>query len=117
MSQADDTLLLKGIAADLIEPIWKAEFYNDAEDYIIYEDPDQKKNHRSENEIEQISSELFRLRNDLIDEIVEDLIAANITKIEDVMRSHTRVRKICHKGFAKYRRRLWNVIKPELPAE
>ena len=112
-----DTLLLKGIAADLIEPIWQSEFYNDVEDHILYRDPEDKKNPRSEEEIGKIESELNRLKNDLIDEIVEDLLEKNISTIEDIRRSYKDVQKICHERFGNYRRRLWNVVKPELSSE
>lgn len=117
MSESGDTLLLRGIAADLIEPIWHAEFYNDVEDYIVYQDGENKTKLRSEDEIEQIKSELNRLKDDLIDEIVEDLLEKKISKIEDITRSYKDVQKICHQRFGDYRRRLWNVVKPELPAE
>jgi len=117
VSESDDTLLLKAAAAELIEQIWKAEFYNDVENYIMYKDPKKKKNPRPEREIEQILSELDRLKNDLIDEIVEEMHEKNIIKFEDIIQSYEAVRKICHECFANYRRRLWDVVKPELPAK
>jgi len=116
VSESEDTLLLRGMVADLIEPIWRTEFYNDVEGAITYKDA-KKKDPRSEEEIEQITSELDMLKNDLIEEIVEDLRNAKITKVEDIANSYKEVQKICHQGFAKYRRRLWDVVKPALPAE
>ena len=113
----NDTLLLKGIAADLIEPIWRGEFYNDVENSILYHDPEIRSNPRSFQEIDMIESELSRLKNDLIDEIVEDLVEKGISTLEDVRRSYKEVQEICLERFGAYRRRLWNVVKPELPVE
>lgn len=113
----NDALLLKGIAADLIEPIWRGEFYNDVEDSILYHDPEIRSNPRSEDEIDTIEAELSRLKNDLIDEIVEDLVEKGISTIDDIRGSYKEVQEICHKRFGEYRRRFWNVVEPELPPE
>lgn len=116
MSDDRELLLLKGVATDIIEPIWKSEFYNDAEDYIIYKDPENKSNPKSEEEIEQIHSELNRIKEDLVDTIVEDLIEKNIKTIEDIRRDFSIVRDVCYKRFAEFRRRFWDVIRPRFTA-
>jgi hypothetical protein len=113
----DEARLLKAIAADLVENIWNAEFYNDAENYIIYKNPKKGKDPRPDREVKQIRSELNRLKNDLIDEIAEEFSDAGITKFEDIRQSFQKVQAICHRRFADYRRRLWNVVKPEIPPE
>lgn len=117
MSEDRDILLLKSVAKEIIEHVWKTEFYNDAEDYILYQDPQRKRVPRPEEEIEQINSELSMLKDDLIDEIVEDFIADGINSMEDITKSYEKVREICYKRFGEYRRQLWNVIKPEFPSK
>jgi len=117
MSEGRDTLLLKGVVGDLIERLWKTQFYNDVEDYILYIDPQTKSTPRSEEEIKQIHSELNRVKEDVVDEIIEDLKANGITKIEDIIREHSKIRNICHERFSQYRRRFWDVIKPGFSAE
>jgi vacuolar-type H+-ATPase subunit I/STV1 len=117
MSEDRDILLVKSVAKDIIEHIWKTEFYNDAEDYILYRDSKTKKNPRPEKEIEEIDSELSRLKNDLIDEIVEDLTGSGINSMEDITKSFEKVKEICYKRFGKYRRQLWDVTKSELSFE
>jgi hypothetical protein len=112
-----DTLLLKGIAADLIEPIWKAEFYNDAEESIEYLDPKEKTKPRPEVEIRKMMSELNRLKNDLIDEIVEEMLEKKIVTVEDLRRYYKEVQSTCHERFGDYRRRLWNVVEAGFPPE
>jgi len=112
MSHDRDTLLLKSVAKDMIEHIWKTEFYNDAEDYILYRDPKTRETHRRDDEIDEINLELNRLKDDLIDEIVEDLITNKISSMEDIAKSYEKVREICHSRFGDYRRKLWNVVKP-----
>ena len=117
MSEDRDTLLLRSVAKEIIEHIWKTEFYNDAEDYILYEDGERKEVLRPEEEIEQINSELSRLKNDLIDEIVEDFINNGINSMEDIAKSYDKVRDICYNRFEEYRRQLWDVIRPEFPSK
>jgi len=117
MSEDRDILLLKSVAKEIIEHVWKTEFYNDAEDYISYEDGERKEVLRSEEEIEQINSELSRLKNDLVDEIVEDFINNGINSMEDIAKSYDKVREICYKRFEEYRRQLWDVIRPEFPSK
>ena len=114
MSEDRDILLVKSVAKDIIEHIWKTEFYNDAEDYVLYRDSKTKKDPRPEKEIEEINSELSRLKDDLIDEIVEDLTGNGINSMEDITRSFEKVKEICYNCFGKYRRQLWDVVKPEL---
>lgn len=111
MSEDRDILLLESVAKDIIELIWKTEFYNDAEDYILYSDGKRKKHSRTEDEIEQINSELSGLKNDLIEEIVEDLTANGINSMEQITKSHEKVREICYEHFGEYRRHFWNVVK------
>jgi hypothetical protein len=112
VSEDRDILLLKSVATEIIENIWKTEFYNDAEDYVLYRDAEGKKVPRSEEEIEQINSELSRFKNDLIDEIVEDLGSNGINSMEDIRNSFEKVREICYRQFGTYRRHLWDVVKP-----
>lgn len=111
MNDTRETLLLKAVAADLLEIIWKTEFYIDAEDYILYKDPDKKLSHRSDEEIKRINSELSRVKNDLIDEIVEIMLEQRIKTFENVAENYDIIREICHKQFGIYRRRFWNVVK------
>jgi hypothetical protein len=117
MSEDRDILLVKSVAKDIIEHIWTTEFYNDAEDYVLYRDPKIKKDPRPEKEIEEIISELSRLKDDLVDEIVEDLTGNGINSMEDITGSFEKVKDICYNRFGKYRRQLWDVVKPELSFE
>lgn len=117
LSEDRDIRLLKSVAKEIVEHIWKNEFYNDAEEDILHQDVDGKKVPRSEEEIEQITSELGRLKNDLIDEIVEDFINESINSMEDIVDSFEKIRKICYGRFGDYRRRLWDVVKPGFPSK
>jgi hypothetical protein len=117
VSEDRDILLLQSVAKEIIENIWKTEFYNDAEDYILYRDAKRKKVARSEEEIEQINSELSRLKNDLIDEIVEDFVSNGINSMEDITKSYEKVREICYNRFGVYRRHLWDVVKPRFSTQ
>jgi hypothetical protein len=107
--------LLKAQVSILLESIWVTEFYNDAEDHIQYQNPITKQNPRPEEDITKIVSELQSLKNDILDEIVDDLIRNNIRTFEDISNNYTNVRDICHKRFATYRKELWNVVKTEFP--
>lgn len=91
MSEDPDILLLKSVAKEIIEHIWKTEFYNDAENYILYKDSRRKKIPRPEDEIRQIDSELSRLKNDLVDEIVEEFNLNGINSMEDITKSYGKV--------------------------
>lgn len=115
MNTDRETLLLKAIISIILEPIWKSEFYNDAEDHILYNDPEIKKNPRSESEINQMISELNRIKNDLLDEIVDDFQEKGIVTIEDIAQNEKRVQEICHTRFSRYRRDLWDVVGSEFP--
>jgi len=117
MSEDPDILLLKSVAKEIIAHIWKTEFYNDAENYILYEDSRLKKKPRSEDEIRWIDSELSRLKNDLVDEIAEEFNANGINSMEDITKSYGKVREICYKKFEEHRRRFWDVIKPGFPSK
>lgn len=117
MSEDPDILLLKSVAKEIIAHVWKTEFYNDAENYILYEDSRLKKKPRSEDEIRWIDSELSRLKNDLVDEIAEEFNANGINSMEDITKSYGKVREICYKKFEEHRRRFWDVIKPEFPSK
>ena len=117
MSEDRDILLLKSVATTMIEHIWKTEFYNDAEDRILYRRAERRKVSRPEEEIETIHSELSILKNDLVDEIVEDFKTNGINSMEDITASYEKVREICHNRFAEYRRHFWDVIGPEFPSE
>ena len=116
MGEDRDILLLKSIAKEIVEHIWMTEFYNDAEDYILYEDAERRVP-RSEDEIKQINAELTRLKNDVVDEVVEDFITSNLGSVEDIVESYEELREICHGKFSENRRAMWDVIKPELPPE
>jgi hypothetical protein len=117
MSEDPDILLLKSVAKEIIEHVWKTEFYNDAENYILYKDPRRKRRPRSEDEIRQIDSELSRLKNDLVDEIAEEFNSNGINSMEDITESYEKVSEICYKKFEEHRRRLWDVIKPGFPSK
>lgn len=112
-----DGTLLKAIASMLLEPIWKSEFYNDAEDYINYYDPRAKRNPRPENEVNRINRELNRIGNDILDEIVDDLQQNSIIKIDNILNNEKLVQQICHTKFSRYRRELWNVVRIKIPSK
>ena len=110
MINEHETRLLKAIASNLLEPLWHEEFFAEAENYILYNDPKTKKSPRNENEIKKIKSELDRLRNDVLDEIVEDLFERGFTSIDKISNNFSLVREIIHKRFGVNRRSLWDVI-------
>jgi len=117
MSENGEFLLLKAIAAEVINDLWKSEFYNDAEDYILYRDPQSKTNPKTEEEIDQANQEIARVKDELVDVIVEDFVDNDIKTIGDVTQKYATVREICHKRFGEYRRRLWGAIKPRFSTE
>ena len=110
MSIEHETRLLKAIASNLLEPIWHEEFFVEAEDHILYNDPKTKNNPRNEDEINKIKFELDRLRNDVLDEIVEDLFERGFTSIDKISDNFSLVREIIHRRFGINRRSLWDVI-------
>ena len=111
-SLTDETREIKAIASALLEPILKNEFYNDAEDYINYEDPDTKQIPRKEEEITKIEDMLRVEKNDILDEITEKLKSEGFTTWDSISKNAMKVRDIIGNEKGEYRRRLWNAIKP-----
>ena len=108
----DETRLIKSIASTLLGPILKTEFYNDAEDYINYKDPETKKEHRSEKEIKKMEDLIKKEKDDILDETVEILKENGYTNIIDISENALKVRDLINKESKNYRRRLWDAIKP-----
>ena len=107
----DETLLIKAIANSLLDPILKNEFYNDAEDYINYEDPKNRQIPRSEAEIQKIENLLKKEKDDILDEVTEKLQAEGFTSFEEISENAGQVRDMIGEEKGEYRRRLWNAIK------
>ena len=107
----DETLLIKAIASSLLDPILKNEFYNDAEDYINYEDPTTKIVPRSETEIQRMENLLKNEKDDILDEITQQLQAEGFTSFEEISENAQQVRDMIVEEKGEYRRRLWDAIK------
>ena len=111
-----DESLLKAIASTLLENIMKSEFYNDAEDYINFKDPETKQDPRDEKDIEKMESLIEREKDDILDEIVELLKEKGYDDVKTITDNVHEVRNIIDEEYKSYRRRLWDAIKSEFPA-
>jgi len=119
----EESRLLKAVVSTLLIDIWISEFYNDAEDYINFLDPINKEKPRSERDIKRMEKLVSEEKDNILDEIVE-LLKENNYLTGDIYKTFTlvtenvdKVRELIDNKFGDYRRRLWNVIKPEFPSE
>lgn len=116
-SGGDETLWLRASIKSLLDLFWKTELHNDVRDYIMYRNGEKRSDPRSEDEQKTLYEEIERIIDDFTDEIVEALNDRGIITIHDARRMWEEVRHVSHEKFGALRRRAWELVRSEIPAE
>jgi len=114
MKHKDSSIELRAIAKQYIEAMWKAEIYRDFDDLIKFRDGEKRQIPRTQDEINQIETQIEYYASLLLDELIERWNDVGIYSIFDISRdeqSNKIFLNICDKTFLRYKNKVGIYVK------